>query len=212
MKTIRLILIMVFTFFFAVLDAQLFVGGNIGLNASGSKHVDGTVTTDGPKDFGFNVTPRAGKFLSENVALGLDLNFAYDRSESFGNVETVSKNTTFGFSPFVRYYAIRVDKFSIFGQANIGVSFSGSSNTINGVTTNGPKTTHFNVTVGPDLAYDISEKISLETSLNFLNISYINNNTKSGTSTSKSSSFNFGAGTGILSSLGQVTIGAIFKF
>jgi hypothetical protein len=212
MKKYRLILIGLFTFFCVSLNAQFFVGGNFSLSTSGGSTDNGTTTTDNPSSFIFNLAPKIGKFLSEKVAVGAALNLTFSRTKTPGINEVISKSSTYGIAPFIRYYALKMDKFSVFAQGNVGLSFSGSSIKVGGTSTDGPKTTNIYLNVTPGLAYDVNEKLSLETSLNILSFGYNNTTVKNGDVKDKTSSFNFGAGLGNVVSVGSLTIGAIYKF
>lgn len=212
MKNYRWILIGLFTFFCVSLNAQFFVGGNFNLNTSGGSTDNGTTTTDDPSSFNFNLSPKIGKFLSEKIAVGAALNVTFSRTKTPGINEIISKSSTYGIVPFLRYYAIKMDKFSVFGQGNIGLSFSGSSTKVGGTSTDGPTTTNIYLNVMPGLAYDVNDKLSLETSLNILSFGYYNTTVKNGSVKDKTSSFNFGAGLSNVVSVGNLTIGAIYKF
>ena len=210
MKTCRPFLIILFSFIYISLNAQVFVGGSVGFNTSSNEH-NGT-TTNKSSDYNFNLNPVAGKFLSEKTAIGLALDISLTGDKMDVNTETSSKSSSFGISPFLRYYAIRWNKVSIFGQGNIGLALLNSSNKADGVTTDGPKGTKIYLTFYPGLSYDISENLSLETSLNILSLGYNYTITKIGSAKDKSSNFNIGAGPANIISVGAITIGAIYKF
>jgi len=212
MKASRFILIGLLVLVCNGLNAQFFIGGRVGISASGSKTGDGSETTQGPSTFSFNVMPSIGKFLSDNVALGCALSYSFSQSKTHGLTETVSKSNNAGITPFLRYYPVKVSKFSVFGQANVGVTFGSSSTEVGTQTSNGPKNTDFGISISPGLAYDITDKIALETTLGFLSASYTYSNSKSGSDKSSSSSFNFGAGTANIINVGDITVGAIVKF
>jgi len=212
MKYYRLVLIGLFTFFCFNLNAQFFVGGNFSLSTSGGSIDNGTTTTDKTSSFSFNLQPKVGRFLSEKLAVGAALDITFSRSKTPAINEIISKSSTIGIIPFLRYYAIKMDKFSVFGQGNVGLSFSGSNTKVGGTSTDGPKTTRVYLTVMPGLAYDVNEKLSLETSLNILSFGYYNTTIKNGSSKDKTSLFNFGAGINNVVSVGSITIGAIYKF
>ena len=153
-----------------------------------------------------------GKFLSEKFAVGVELDLSLSGSKAVANTETIHKSSSVGVSPFLRYYAIKWNKLSLFGQGNIGVEFSNSSVKTDGVTNDGPKETRLYFSVYPGLAYDITDKLSLQTSLNILSIGYTYFTSKEGDSKNNSSYFNVGAGLGTIVSLNAITIGAIYKF
>jgi outer membrane protein len=212
MKTSRIISAVLFSFLCAGLSAQVFVGGSFRINASGNNTSDGSSTSKGPTTMGVNLTPTIGKFLSEKVAIGIGLTFDYTDSKTHGTIETDSKSTTMGVSPFLRLYAYKTGKFSVFGQANAGVSLGSSKATVGTSSSDGPKNTNLYLNIYPGIAYDITEKISLETSLGFLSAGYNYSISKSGSDKATSSSMNLGAGTGNILNVGNLTIGAIIKF
>src|SRR5450759_1942136 len=212
MKTSRIILIVLFSFFYVSLSAQFFAGGNFGLNTSGGSTDDGTIKTDKPSTISFNFSPRVGTFLSENLAAGAALNFSLSRTKTPGTPETIDKSSTIGVSPFLRYYAIKLDKFSVFAQGNIGFSYTRPTTKVGGTLTGGPITTNLYLNVVPGLAYDLSEKFSLETSINVLSFGYYHTTIKNGSAKNKTSSFGMGAGLDNIVTVGNISIGAIYKF
>ena len=212
MKSGKTFLIALFSFFYVSLTAQIFVGGNIGFHTSGGSFYNGTITTDKPTTYNFNVSPKVGKFLYEKLAVGAALDISFAGSKTPGNTEIISKTSTVGLVPFLRYYAIKLNKFSVFGQGNLGLIFSNSTRKEGGVLTDEPKTTMLYLNIFPGLAYDLSDKLSLETSLNFLSFGYYNTTTKNGSSRDKTSNFDLRAGLDNIVTVGNITIGAIYKF
>jgi outer membrane protein len=212
MKSRELLLIVLFSFFYVGLRAQIFVGGNVGFNTSNNEMNNGTTTTAKSSGYEFDLSPNAGKFISEKFAIGIELNISLSGSKSGTVTEIKSKSSSIGVSPFLRYYAIKWNKFSVYGQGNVGLNFSKSSTETGGRTTDGPKTTLSYLNISPGLSYDISEKISLETSLDFLSLGYYFSTTKQGTTDQKGSGLSIGAGLGNIVSINAITIGAIFKF
>ena len=208
MKFNGVFLIVLFSFFCITLNAQVFIGGNFGFNTTNNKTGDGNKTSS----YGLNLSPIVGKFLSDKFAIGVALDMSLSGNTSGVNPETTSKSSILGGSLFLRYYAIKWDKFSVFGQGNIGLAFANSSTKVNGSTTDGPKTTELYLSVYPGLSYDINDKLSLQTSLNILSLGYNYTTTKIGTNTGNSSSFNIGAGLSNIVSISAITVGAIYKF
>ncbi len=210
MKSCKVFLIAICSFVFINTSAQVFVGGNAGFNTS-NNNLQGMPAQ---KSFGYNLNlrPNVGKFLSEKLAIGLALDYSLSYNKTDGNNETISKSSGIGVSPFLRYYAVKWNKFSIYGQGNIGLEFSKSSVKRGGTINDGPKTTSTYLSIFPGLAYDISEKLSIETSLNILSVGYSHSTSKEDDFTDKRSNFNFGAGLSNIVSLNAITIGAIYKF
>jgi hypothetical protein len=212
MKSSRVFFIALFSFFFISLNAQFFVGGNFRFNISNDKTIDGTTTINKTSIYNFDLSPNAGKFLSEKFAVGVALDISFSGNKTGVSNETISRTSSFGISPFLRYYAIKWNKFSVFGQGKIGLDFSNTSVKTGGVTTDGPKSTRLYLSIYPGLSYDIFDKLSLELSLNILNFGYSYINTKDGSFKDRTSGFNIGAGLSNIVSIGAITIGAIYKF
>jgi opacity protein-like surface antigen len=210
MKSCKVFLIAICSFIFINLNAQVFVGGNAGFNTSNDNR-GGTISRKS-SSYDLNLQPKAGKFLSENLAVGLALHISLSGSKTEINTETISKSTGIGVNPFLRYYAIKWNKFSVYGQGNIGVGVSNLKVKSGGTTSEGPKQTNTYLDIFPGLAYDITEKLSLETSLNILSFGYSYVTSKQGTVKDKGSYFNVGAGLSNIVSLNAITIGAIYKF
>jgi opacity protein-like surface antigen len=211
MKSHHVILIFVFSFFCVSLNAQYFVGGNFGLNLSNTKRDNG-VTTSKSTNYNFYLAPSVGKFLSEKVAIGLTLDISFQGGTTGPDPETKDQSTTLGVSPFLRYYAIKWNKFSVFGQGNIGFAFSNSSETTDGTKSEGPKSSEYGFNIYPGLSYDISDNLQLQTSINILRFGYGYVVTKEGSSEDRSSGFYMGAGLDNIISVSTITVGAIYKF
>jgi hypothetical protein len=211
MKSSSVYLVVLFSFFCINLNSQVFVGGNIGFNTSNDKTDNGT-TTNKRSDYRFDLSPRLGKFLSEKFAIGCYLDVSLSGNTTGINPEIISKSSSFGGGLFLRYYAIKWNKFSVFGEGDIGLDFSNSSIKTGGSTTDGPKTTRLYLNFAPGLSFDINDKLSLQTSLNILSFGYNYVMTKDGSSKDSNSSFNIGAGLSNIVSIGAITVGAIYKF
>jgi len=211
MKSYHVIILSLFSLLCINLDAQYFVGGNFSLSTVNSKKDNG-VTTDKSTVYTFSLDPSIGKFLSEKVAAGFSLNIAFEGGTSGPNPETKFKTSTIGASPFFRYYAIKWNKFSVFGQGNIGFMFSNTSETTAGTKSDGPKDSRYYFSIYPGLSYDIGDKLQLQTSINILSFGYSYHVTKDGSGESRTSGFRMGAGLNNIVSVGNISIGAIYKF
>jgi|WetSurMetagenome_2_1015567.scaffolds.fasta_scaffold02833_3 hypothetical protein len=202
------LLIFLFSFFCFSLNAQVFIGGDLGFNITNDKTMYGNTASD----YSLNLSPVAGKFLSEKIAAGVALDISLYGNTSGTDPEITTKSNSLGGSLFLRYYAIKWNKFSVFGQGNLGLAFTNSSTKTDGTTTNGPKSTRLYLSIYPGLSYDINDKLSLQTSLNILSFGYNYKTTRLGTSKDINSSIGFGAGLSNIVSIGDITIGAIYKF
>ena len=97
-----------------------------GLNIHNGKTDDGATTTYKASNYSFSLYPKIGIFLSENFATGVEFNISLSGQKRGANTETISRLPYWGKFP-LRYYAINWNKFSVFGQGNIGLDFTNSS-------------------------------------------------------------------------------------
>ena len=208
----NLILLLTLSFFCISLNAQVFVGGNIGFNTGKQKSLDGSVTTGKGSNFNLDLSPNVGKFLSEKVAVGIALDISFSQNTDGVSTETTTKSSSIGASPFLRYYAVKWNKLALYGQGNLGFDLSNSTVTTGGSTSDGPKQTSLYLTFSPGLSYDVTEKLSLITSINILNFGYNYHITKDGTTKTTASNFNIGGGLGNIVSVGAISVGAYYKF
>lgn len=201
-------------------NAQLFFGGQLGLSTSGgtSEWTSGNTTTktDNLKTTSFTFAPQVGFFLSESFAVGGYLNLGITNQDNVGGTYNESKETTFGITPFARYYFINSGKWKVAAEGQLGFSLGhttakdGSGNIVSE-----PKTTTIAFNVRPLVAYSLTENIDLEAGLNVFSFGFSHQSIKeeSGnvTSTDKSNRFNFAGNSNNLLNVGELTIGFIYK-
>jgi len=211
MKQYKLILTGFFILLSAGLNAQLFVGGDASLITTSGKH-ENTQNSYTTSNYDIGISPIAGKFLSDKVALGAGVNLGLTGYKNDMVADNRRIDYSIGVNPFIRYYAVRWNKLSLFGQGNIGVTFSGSKIKTGGTTTNGPSESMFTLSCYPGLSYDIGERLSLESTIGIFNLSYNYTLSKDNGNTVKASTFGFGAGIDRIVTLGSVSIGAIYRF
>lgn len=112
-----------FTFVFIVFCAygavaqfeqgRILAGGAFGLSFDNDKGVYDGVTQWEYKTTTLSLSPRAGFFVADGLAVGAGLEFG---SSTFKSGDYKETTTAFGLSPFVRYYLPQ----GIFGQAEVG--------------------------------------------------------------------------------------------
>jgi hypothetical protein len=197
----------------ALSQAQYFGGGSLGFNASGGKVDFGDVETDMDSQSSFHFNPRGGIMHSDNLWLGLELNLSVSRDKEAGDPEIINTSTAFGFAPFVRYYALEMGKFSLFGQGQLGLDFISSKSESGGTTTSSPNTTRIRLSAFPGVSYQVSEMLALEATINAFNFSAYRSVQKSDNGDKAiSNGIGFGAGLDNLATTGALTIGATVKF
>lgn len=155
MKKVLLSIVTVFTF--GVLTAQedtnfgfakgdIFIEGNLGFYSSNDKNLDF-------KQSEFNFNPKAGYFLSDKLALGVELMYGSQVDKVGGN--KIEDFNSFGAGVFGRYYFLDLgQRFKTYAEAGLG--FSTFNNNILDVKGNG-----FGMGAGLGIQYFVTEKIAI---------------------------------------------------
>lgn len=169
---------------------DVFVSGSLGFRSQ---------KTGDEKINNFNVTPRVGYFVSDNIAVGAQLGFNSGKNTYNANGTMVEvKSTGFEAGAFARYYGTPGRAFSFFGQLNASYNTTknesqGSESKVNG----------FSVGLAPGISYFVSDHIAFETTFGILNYSSSKPDANGAESTD---TFNLNL------NLSNVAFGMIYKF
>ncbi|MEQ3662980.1 MULTISPECIES: autotransporter outer membrane beta-barrel domain-containing protein [unclassified Olleya] len=117
--------------------------------------------------FTTNITPKAGYFIADNLAIGLELSITTNKEkqedEFFGDIET----TTNGFAvlPFARYY---LDN-GIFAEAVVGFGSQKTSteSDFSELGTLETKASSFGFRVGVGYSFFLGDHVAIEPSINY---------------------------------------------
>lgn len=97
---------------FGFTKGDIFVEGNLGFSSSNDKNTD-------TKSNGFDFNPMAGYFVTEKLAVGVELMVGSDKTEVSGT--DTNKNSNFGAGVFARYYFLDLgQRFKTYAQAGVG--------------------------------------------------------------------------------------------
>ena len=159
------------------------------------------------KSLGYNVSPAFGKAIKENLVVGGDITFAYNKNEPYNTLTQRSFN--YGAGLFVRQYKNLGKDFYLFIQYRLGAGYGSTRTKDDMQPMNDAKSKSYSVeaAIYPGIAYSISKKIQLEGGLNNLGyIQYSHSNQRSGNPgyTYKGNNFSLGSS---LSNFGGLTIG-----
>lgn len=145
---------------------KIFVGSSSKLNFSflnvSQKSDQGSVNVNKSTDI--NLAPQAGAFVINNLAIGLEIPFAYSYQN---NILTNTKNysTSIALAPFVRYY---------FGQTKIKPYLNGlvgvgtmKSKTVGSFYNDNSKYNLFLYQVGGGVGFFLGDKVSLDVDLSY---------------------------------------------
>jgi len=168
-------------------NGDFYVSGAIGF---------GSQSTGDVKSNTFEFSPSAAYFVSDNIAVGLNLGIT-TRTEELPFVDDIDTNT-FNIGAFGRYYATPSNKFSLFGQLGFdyvsGKQEQGSTEA---------KFDGFSFGVAPGLSYFVSKSFAIEASVGVLNYTTVEPDAPNAESTD---TFTFGV------DLADINFGIIYKF
>ena len=185
---------------------DMFISGSV---------VFGTQKTGEEKTTNFNVIPRAAYFLTDNIAVGVQIGFTHTKNENTtfvppAVIDTENKTNAFTAGAFARYYVTPASKFSLFGQ--LGVNYvtrkteNSTATQTGGVTTTvstDDKTNGFNIGFAPGMSYFLSDSFALEATFGVLEYNTSKPDADGAESTDQ---FNIGL------NLSNINLGLIYKF
>ncbi|TAF09069.1 MAG: porin family protein [Flavobacteriia bacterium] len=175
--------------------------------AKGDVFVSGAVTLGSAKtgDFkanAFEIAPKVGYFVTENVAVGASLGF---QSLKWDNGAADATNSGFGLGAFGRYYFTPASKFSLFAQ--LGLDYTTLSDEFDETdgTLYGSKfeSKEVGFGLGAGMNYFVSSNFSIEAGVAVLGYS---SNDNGGDGADKTNTFSFGG------DWRAVTFGVNYKF
>lgn len=86
-----------------VAQGNYLFNGSIFINSTSSKTKFDGETQDNSKTFEIRASPRAGYFIKDNIAVGLDL-FLQSSKTTFEDIDSEVTSSGFSIGPFARYY------------------------------------------------------------------------------------------------------------
>lgn len=194
-------------------NAQFLVGGNVGF----SYEKDENVTIKEDKTTAFEIAPKLGYQLNDKMSAGVYVGFGYIKNNTTTtiisptgpvDVEAEAKTTQFNIAPFFRYNCLQFGKFTVAAEAQAGFGYAKTKDV--------SKTTAFGVQVVPFLVYDLNDKWSIETGLNFLDLGFTyaktTDETGAGLPDVKETDFGVGIDADNVFTVGAITVGATYKF
>ncbi|MCX7547686.1 outer membrane beta-barrel protein [Xanthomarina sp. F1114] len=179
-------------------EGDIFIEGNVGFNSSNDKNTE-------EKASGFNISPKAGYFLTDDLALGLDLSYASSKTKVAGT--TTADVDGFGAGVFARYYFLDLGKrFKTYTELGAGYA---SAKDKGGVFDE--KFDAFGAGLDLGINYFVTEKIALTFGLKDI-LSFSSGKTKVGDVKGEAvTNFNFGFGDVANPFGGNAAFGILFK-
>ena len=204
MKKVLLSAVALLAFGFA--NAQEEEKGNGGF-AKGDVFVSGAVTLGSSKtgDFkanAFEIAPKVGYFVTENIAIGASVGL---QSLKFDDGAADATNSGLGLGAFGRYYFTPADKFSLFAELGFDyTSFDEEFDAETGTVYGGSfESKEIGFGLGAGMNYFVSSNFSIEAGVAVLGYS---SNDNGGDGADKTNTFSFGG------DWRAVTFGVNYKF
>jgi len=202
-------------------NAQYFVGGNLGMNLSGGKAKGGSTAIDLPSTFSIDFSPKVGFHLDDDFAVGLKVglsNKTIKTPKEYSGYSDDRKESSSGWQvgAFARYNILRLNKFSVLLEGSVGVAGVKTKTKVGSVTTDGNPASVFAIGVLPVLSYSLTDRLSIETSCDFLELGFVSATVKNANDKkikATSNSFGLGINNGTNSIVSDLlNVGLIFKF
>ena len=164
-----------------VASAQIFVGGSMGFDYwNGKDSFKGEKQSTG-SEFEFKIAPRAGYYLNDDLAVGLEIGIAFYTNNipegnrwknsvirDGGKVNIVRWNV----GTFARYNLFGTEKFSMLLEGGIGIGGEKEKLTVGSTINEGAYVFKFNIGILPVLSYNLSDRFSIEASTDFLRLGF----------------------------------------
>lgn len=231
-KTTVLLTFIVICFFVFDASAQWYVGGNayFNTNSNNDKNESSDYESD-VKRTSISINPSIGYFISDNVLLGLGLNYRISNySSKRGDLDYESKYTSnlhsLTFEPYLKHYMEITEKIHLTNQAglfagvlsgdNVSEYFPDNTNT-NTKTTSEQSGFLLGLTYKPGFNFNITEKLNLELGVGYLTYSIENNETTSKFDDNNplieyGAVVNKGKNSNLSFSYNQISLGVSYKF
>ena len=137
----------------ATMNAQVYIGGGIGL---------GTSSYDGNSETYFKIIPEIGYNLDENWAVGLTIGYGETKTtlKNYATgVKTSEKVKSFTIAPYARYTFAHFDKVNLFVDGTVGYNHENYA---------GTKINTFGIGFKPGVAVNLNDKLSFVAHVGFL--------------------------------------------
>ena len=133
-------------------NAQMWVGGNLGINTQTTKFED----TELSSGTNFEIAPEVGYNLNEKWAVAMAVSYAHNENctVSFAGQSASGNINSFSIKPFVRYTFLKSGNFSAFCDGVLYYTTTHAQGVENNFNDSG-------VSFNPGIAYAITPKVSL---------------------------------------------------
>jgi len=154
----------------------------------------------------YNISPRAAYFVTNNIALGVSLNYSHRKIDgSFDTGTNIQKDNSLSAGVFGRYYFTPASKFSFFAQ--LGADYVTTKSTLRGYNYSiDYKTNGVSINFAPAISYFVSDHFALEALFGVLSYSSTKPNNDEVVKGPSTNTFNADL------NLGNINLGLVYKF
>lgn len=175
-------------------SAQVYIGGSLAIASVRQDKVQNVKTTCSKL---LSFAPEVGYLYKDNWAFGGRFSIAYATEDNYSgySVESSEKKSAFSLVPYAAYKALTFGGFSVWAEGSLPII--PSQKYVDGT---------IGISIVPVLSYELGEHFILRTGLNFAGLSLARNFDKEVTT------FGFVAGGDNILKVGDITIGAVYRF
>ncbi|MEO6833733.1 MAG: outer membrane beta-barrel protein [Chitinophagaceae bacterium] len=138
---------------------SFYAGGAVGFSStSNSTDVSGT-SHDGSLETNWSFSPEVGTFLTNNIQLGIGLNFTGDKVDNRTTIKNITTENHFGATLYVRNFFGK-NAFKPFVGLNVSV-LPGTGKLENGVSTQTTKLMDFGANLNAGFSYALSPRVTV---------------------------------------------------
>lgn len=171
-------------------SGDIFIGGAFQFSSNNTKVTNNGTTDDLGGNSSFTISPRAGYFISDAIAVGASLGFTTSKNED-GNGD-YSSNNLFNLGPFARYYYPLNEQINFYGHAGASLGFGGSKVSVGNTVTDTGDIFNLNVGLRAGVAFFPAEKVNIDFGFNIINLNTSTNTNPNTDIKASSNAFNFG--------------------
>ncbi len=119
------------------------------------------------KESAFNFTPKAGYFVTDKIAVGVELGFGQNKETSYSgpdnDIKNVASQNVFGAGVFGRYYFLELgSRFKTYTEVGVGyLSLTGEDKVGADPAVKDPKVNGFGANAGVGVNYFLTDKIAV---------------------------------------------------
>ena len=177
-------------------NAQVFIGGGLGLNVNGGSYTDGSTTTSYPTAFTIEFAPKVGFYLNDAFAIGAGFGIANGSFKIIDADPEISGSLTeWSFRGFARMRLAETGDLGLHVEGSVGIGGENWKITQGSTTNTGDPTTTIFLGVLPVITYEVTRGLSLEATCDFLQLGFVSRTTKnSDDSNQKRTNYSFDLG------------------